>query len=1448
MYELTAMQAACWVSRHAKGESEAETSAHLYVELDSVEHQTPLDPARLSRAVLALFKRHVHLRLAVDTHGIPTIAELSTEHRLRHNDLRGLAPATCDETLARIRVSKTHQRLSLESGEACEFTLSQLPDGRHRLHIDLDMIAADPSCFPYVMADLAQLYEADATLLSPTAGNFVKYLEARRTDPTRSDREAAARQWWQNQIPNFPQAPSLLAPTTIPCDNAAQSTRLAAQLSITETNTFMSHARALRVTPSALALAVFAQELGQACKQTAFRLTVPMFHRPGITDRGTLIGDFSNFTLFSIDQADADIDILAPCVQTQLVQAVSHAARSGPQLMRDLGRHLGALPNAPVVFTAGFDHPLGSILPENANKIFGDLVWSVSQGPGVALDAQIAKLGDRILVNWDIRLDLVDGKWVEELFDRFVARLRALSTQAENKVNSQPLSQLQRAYIMGRDRVLPLGGIAMQEVRLFRGTLDTGQLRTRLDALCDAHPALRTRIDEDDLRLRYLIKASTPLDLKDFSTAQNASEKLADFWEAFAQSACALDGPLWNVCAIKMPAGLDDALAVKFDALALDGPAIAQICAEIFAPTPPDNEPSPIRVMSASAAQRRADAAYWAEALNVVETGTNLPWLTPLQQISTSRYRRETRCVDAAQRRGLRRAAAKDKLFLNSLLSFVVLEVLVRFTPEMHLCVGLPTAPALEQTGLGNRASFIVVDHDARIGTPHERAAALQTKTMNGLSHMGFSGVDLARQLLSQTRESLALPVVLTNGLSWVSPDPAASMHEAAGQTQTPQVALDIRLMNAADGGIEIAADYAEAALSTDTVNAILNAVTAAFSNICEHQSLDLPKPLVPVSTPLQHPNISDPAPYLLKIATNLRKSQGVALIQGTTQVSYAELRIRVAAILAGFAEHGVDAGAVLAIHLPRGFDHIALQLAASLAGVIWVPLDASAPTERRDYQLARCAPTLVVSNDDICDWPCIDPTGLMASGGGALPGDAVLAERSLSRDASYYLFTSGTTGAPKCVVLNNRATTNVLDQSLNAWAVVSKDIIMSATPLHHDMSLFDIFGALSAGATLVMPDIGQDKDAIEWAQIIARHNVTHWVSVPAILEMLLDCAQPAQLRSLRLIAQGGDYIKPAQIARLRELRPDARLFSLGGPTETTIWSIWHEIGSETGAVPYGRALNGAEYLICNPVGELCPPGVVGRIHTAGDCLSLGYLDDGKLASTDFVALPDENGNPRRAFRTGDLGQWTPDGTILFAGRVGGYVKVRGVRVSLGEIEAVLSNHSGLRQSIIVDLASDDGRETTLAALCVCHEDSQPSMAELRSYMREKLPQSHLPDRFILVLALPLSANGKIDRTAARCLATRPPNVAPATKAVEPDQQLAIQVLGIYLEHIGMRDDANADSILLNFGLMPNHLAPIATTLNERLGCKLSPMQLLGARTARQAAALIAQQPALSAT
>ena len=1402
MTDLTPMQAACWSGRKTAG-----VSAHLYVELDG----SDLDPVRLADAVAQLYQHHPMLRMRVTPAGQQMVLPLATErHCLVVDDLRALDPARAEAALMATRDRMTHQALDLAEGLACEFRLSRLAEKRHRLHIDLDMIAADPSCFGRVMDDLARFYgdpAARAAWLQPCYLD----LSARVAD------DPADRDWWRKALADLPD-PLDLPPPSVP-EVAVRSTSLSARLGAADRAALGARARGAGVTVPMLALALFARVMARISGQTDFRLTVPHFLRPLDHPHGDLmVGDFSGLVIVGVrDALSRPVGALARDLSAQVAAALSHGGWPGVAAMRDLSRSRGRIETSPVVFTTGFGLPEGSLLGSRARNLFGDLGWAVSQGPGVALDVQLAELADGLFLNWDLRLDLVDEAWAKGAFDRHLAALR-------DEIAASPargLGALAKAYLLGRGDALPLGEVAMQEFREYRGTERPEIIAARLTRLVDAHPALRTRIDPVEALSRRDDRAAPMAEIVDLTTLSpdEAEAEITRHRHAFGHHVDDLDGPPWAVRLYRMPATAADCTValMRFDALVLDGLGISRIARQLFSTgdlpqddagddEPPADQPSD-----------RAEAeAWWRGQLADGAPPPELPWRRNPDQIGFSSRARSCLILPRADWARLKRIGAQAGLMPNSVLSAAILDTLARWTPGLALTVALPVA-APQGGVLGNRSTFIALPYDAVPGTLPERAARLQQLVAGGLSHLAFSGVDLTRMLLAEGTARIALPVVLTNGLGWDAPDGGAAMRWTDGLTQTPQVALDIRLFLDAAGHLTVAMDYATEALERATIEAMLSAVSASFDAILGQGALPAALPVMPHMGDAG-PEVPQTRPWLAQIAAHLADPKsGAALIQNGRTISYAVLHDRVRALIGGLRARGMVPGKVLAICLPRGADHLALQLAAAFEGIIWVPVDAASPPERLAYLLENCGAAMVAG----------DPLATPGLPDGALRPDtlaamsdntddldlAALAARSLDTGPGYYLYTSGTTGQPKCVVLSNRATANVIGATCGEWGIGANDRVMSVTPLHHDMSVFDLFGALSCGAAVVMPDTGADKDAVHWAALVAAHRVTVWVSVPAIVEMLLACAEDGQLASLRVLAQGGDYIRPASVAALRACLPGCRLLSLGGPTETVIWSIWHEIApADQAQIPYGRALPGNSYHILDPLGRPCPAGVVGRIHSSGVNLALGYLKHGTLDQADFVTLADG----RWAFRSGDLGRWREDGVILFAGRVDGYVKIRGVRVSLPDIADAILQQDGIGGVIVVDLPDPVSGDTIVGAVYAGAQ--APGTAELRGALGQVLPASHVPTRLTLVDALPLTRNGKPDRAAARAILSGQTagDDTPANRVA----RACAAVLGL------PSDQVRADSVLLHLGILPRHLPPLAAELGG-----LSPVDLLRCRT-----------------
>ncbi|NKI61532.1 AMP-binding protein [Labrenzia sp. PO1] len=1023
------------------------------------------------------------------------------------------------------------------------------------------------------------------------------------------------------------------------------------------------------------------------------------------------------------------------------------------------------------------------------------------------------------------------------------------------------LTSLQRAYLLGRSEYVPLGGVAMQEFREYRGRFNLALLERRLLHLAERYDSLRTVVDGQSQSRHVLATPQVDflrIDLSD-QTPESAEQKIAELKQGFTHELFDLTAPPWRIVAFQLPetagnTGDDCAIFFRFDALILDGFSIAALMVELFedrqiesaASLPVPSAIQPIK------SQNEADANYWRAKLRSYEGVPKLPWAKSLETIGTSRYARAGLTIDVARFRKLTRMGAKAGLFRNTVLSAVILEVLSHWLSEGSLHVGVPAALRTEG-GYLNGSTFFAAAWDGQ-GTDDfiARARALQDDVLEGLDHLSFSGVDISRFLmdLGGGASGVALPVVLTNGLSWpvLSSDAHVRLHD--GLTQTPQVALDIRLGALADGGLAIDIDHAVEAIERTVVDDILAAIDRAVTAICESDELQVEARNV---LDFDHYQFNMPEEtyatcgFLRRIADNMFSAppENDALVCGAHRVSYAELGRGVHKVLASLAARNLQKGNVAVLALPRSPEQTMVTLACALRGVTWVPVDASAPEERRKFLCDNCKPNLVVGTQPVEGYDVVSAETLLQ---GDPSGDVFdfmppLQELSSSPEAAYYLYTSGTTGKPKCVVLSNRSTDNVIGSTNAEWEITSDDIFISVSPLHHDMSVYEVFGCLTAGGTLVQPAEGEEKDAVRWNQLIDAHGVTIWSSVPTIFEMLLSCRQEPELAKLRLINQGGDYLKPAVIAEVRRSNPAIRLSSIGGPTETTIWSIWHRICPEdTGNIPYGRPLPANRYFVLNEKGEHCPVGVVGRIHSSGVNTALGYLEDGELRQHDFVMIRDEHGEPVRAFRSGDRGRYRRDGLILFDSRVQGYVKVRGVRISMPDVENELVKHPDVARVLLTDLGDERRGETELGALYEPVPGSGLSDADLRHFARQHLQESHVPAYFLKVDSIPLSANGKPDRRAARQLLADFPSrqPVPQRKTSTANRRL----LDIYLEVVGCGSTSavNGATDFLSMGLLPSHLKTIAQRISDEFGVALPPKQLLMCRNANQVEELVSRE------
>ncbi|MUL68435.1 non-ribosomal peptide synthetase [Mycobacterium sp. CBMA 234] len=473
-FGLAPMQHAMWIGRE-DDQQLGGVAGHLYVEFDG----HGVDAARLTAAATALAARHPMLRVRFLADGTQCIGALDGDFPVTVTDLRDMPVDQIAEHLATTQRRKAHQQLS---GEVFELSLSLLPDGATRLHVDLDMQAADAMSYRTLMADLAALYRG--VELAPLAYTYREYRMATMQSTQQPNPKADAdRQWWAERLPNLPDPPRLPLVPTAEQDDPRHTTRRWHWLAPDVRDALYAAARRRSITPAMALAASFSDALACWSSGQRFLLNVPLFGRDQRhVDVDRLVGDFTSSLLLDVDLTTAST-ATARCsvLQDAFRSAAAHSEYSGLEVLRDLSRHRGTQVLAPVVFTSALG--LGELFGAAVIETFGTPGWINSQGPQVMLDAQVTEFNGGVLVNWDVREDAFPAGVIDAMFARHIAELERLSgDDAEWDARTrEPLSAAQRAV---RDAVNS-GTAAPSGAALHAGFFASAAARPTATALID---------------------------------------------------------------------------------------------------------------------------------------------------------------------------------------------------------------------------------------------------------------------------------------------------------------------------------------------------------------------------------------------------------------------------------------------------------------------------------------------------------------------------------------------------------------------------------------------------------------------------------------------------------------------------------------------------------------------------------------------------------------------------------------------------------------------------------------------------------------------------------------------------------------------------------------------------------------------------------------------------
>jgi amino acid adenylation domain-containing protein len=379
---------------------------------------------------------------------------------------------------------------------------------------------------------------------------------------------------------------------------------------------------------------------------------------------------------------------------------------------------------------------------------------------------------------------------------------------------------------------------------------------------------------------------------------------------------------------------------------------------------------------------------------------------------------------------------------------------------------------------------------------------------------------------------------------------------------------------------------------------------------------------------------------------------------------------------------------------------------------------------------------------------------------------------------AAYIIFTSGTTGQPKGVVIEHGSIAGTIRWRRDEYKLDSSDSVLQLFSYSFDGYLTSFFTPLASGSRVVALPGADAKNPVAIKNCLAQQRITHFICVPPLYQAILDCARPEELQSLRRVTLAGDKADPDTIRRSLSLKPDLELVNEYGPTEASVAATFRRgMDPDTVAV-IGRPIADTSIYILNRNQQVRPVGVPGELWIGGYRIARGYLNHDELTMAKFPASPFESN--QRMYRTGDRVRWRPDGTIEFFGRVDHQVKIRGFRIELGEIETQLRRHESIREAAVV-VRERSGAERTLHAYFTA--DRSLIGTELRDYLSESIPEYMIPASFRQLEQMPLSAAGKLDRKA---LSERDERIVSSQKYEAPRDALECQMVQLWQDLLDM--------------------------------------------------------------
>ncbi|MBN3724640.1 non-ribosomal peptide synthetase [Burkholderia sp. Ac-20379] len=1003
-------------------------------------------------------------------------------------------------------------------------------------------------------------------------------------------------------------------------------------------------------------------------------------------------------------------------------------------------------------------------------------------------------------------------------------------------------------------------------VRL-RGRLDVAALHASFDALVMRHESLRTTFSEDaDGRVGQRIHAALPHDRQalDLSGADDAGTALSDWVAALTEQPFDLSsGPLLRVGVARVGAS-EHVLVVAIHHIVSDGWSMDVLLREFVdgyrALTSGQafvQDALPIQYADYAVWQRRwleageqdRQLAYWRARLGGAQPVLALPADRPRQALGAYRAASERLDLPAGLGRALVRVARQHNAtpFMVLLAAFDV--VLHRYTGEQDIRVGVPVANRDRPETAGLIGFFVntqvlKADIDGRT-TLASLLEQVRARCLEAQAHQDLPFDVLVDAL--QPERSLSHTPLFQVAFNHQRSDDRALEHldglsieayelgEGAAQFE-----LTLNTHETPDGALHVSLRYARELFDVGTMQRfgrhyvrVLEALTGDLSSGVDEIALldaqERDELLTWGRNDVAYPNA---LPVHERIAARAQATpDAVAVVYGEQSLRYGELDARANRLAHRLAKHGVGPEVRVGIAVERSIEMIVGLLAILKAGGAYVPLDPDYPQDRLSYMIEDSGIALVLTQSGVRNTlPIPSSLAVLELDGLDLSSepDTAPAVKVAQGNLAYVIYTSGSTGRPKGAQLAHHNVARLLDATEHWFHFDENDVWTMFHSYAFDFSVWEIFGALCYGGKLVVVPFVVSRSPEEFAALLRRERVTVLNQTPSAFRQLMAVPgiYDGEPLALREVIFGGEALEPQTlapwIARFGDAQP--RLVNMYGITETTVHVTYRPIGANDlneGVSPVGVRIPDLGIYVLDAERNLVPVGVTGELYVGGSGVARGYLNRASLTAERFV--PDPFGaNGERLYRTGDLARWTADGALEYLGRIDHQVKIRGFRIELGEIDAQLLAQAGVRESIT--LAQEGPSGARLVSYVTAKGDAALDGQALRTALGATLPDYMVPTAILPLAALPLTANGKVDRKA-----LPQPEFESAAVYAAPEGEAEAALASIWRDVLGIERVGRHDNF---FELGGDSILSLQIVARAReAGWKITPRQMFERQT-----------------